>query len=199
MSETVSFIQITNPEVLQIQPRAGGAVPIISPEFKTATTIKIPEETRPSTIEENMSREFRVQTALDETESLESQEATLPNPLKDAMYMFSVSISSLIMMAAGHASMTQEYAEWTKKCLECVRDDFGNHPPNVQGILNHINYLQKNGQLGQPTANSGGKTTADERVASDTEGEGNEPTEEDNNEDKTIKTTTRLRLGSADG
>ncbi|CAH1378958.1 unnamed protein product [Tenebrio molitor] len=231
MSETISFIKTTNPEVFQIQPRPGGVLPINVSDFKPVDRpTEDPQQPPPSDlqaqVDEKISKDFRVMTALDETESLNSEDVTMPNPLKDAMYMFGVTVSSLIMMAANHPNIPPEYLDWTENCLSCIRDDFGNHPPNVQGILNHLKYLNRQGgDGGAPPADTGGdgggggggadsgggagaggggaegQDEGGEEGAGAAEGEeeGEEGGDEQGEEgDQTVKTTTRVKMGSRD-
>ncbi|KAJ3642335.1 hypothetical protein Zmor_025131 [Zophobas morio] len=193
-SQTISFIKSANPDIFSIRPRRGGILPF-DDDIVTSTRIEEEDFAQDfeSKLDEKISKEFRVQTALDEDDvSIDSEDATLPNPLKDAMYMFGVTISTLMMMASKQPDIPKNYMVWTKQCLECIRDDFGNHPPNVQGILNHIRFLDKSGGDGGAGETGGAKEGGDTTGGETT---GGETTDE---EDQTIRTTTKVKMGNED-
>lgn len=73
------------------------------------------------------------------------EDATEPESLN----LLPIAISCVMLMAAEVSSISEEYFTWTEKYLSCIKDEFGNHPPNVQGVLNHISYLQENDQRNQ--------------------------------------------------
>lgn len=175
LNET-SFVNQTNPEVFEIKPRPGGYVPIKTVDLKPAA-LKMTHE-----MVEKPSRDFRIQTALDESTSIPSLEPAIPNPLNDSVYMLGVTISNLIMMATNKSDIPEDYCDWTVKYLECIRDDFGNHPPNVQGILNHIHYLQSGGTVSGPS----------QAPAPPIQEEAPAETPED--EEQTVRSTTKVRL-----
>uniref|UniRef100_A0A6P7F5D7 Uncharacterized protein LOC114326486 n=1 Tax=Diabrotica virgifera virgifera TaxID=50390 RepID=A0A6P7F5D7_DIAVI len=64
-----------------------------------------------------------------------------PNPAQDAMDLLAITLSTVMLLAAGHAEIPKEHQRWTLSYLENVRDQFGNNPPNVRGIINHMNML----------------------------------------------------------
>lgn len=64
----------------------------------------------------------------------------LYNPFNDSVSMLSIVISTVLLMATD-SKIPCVHVDLTQKYLNCIRDEYGNHPPNVQGILNHIRYL----------------------------------------------------------
>lgn len=206
-SGSISFVKNTNPEILKVTPRPGGIIHIPT---STPKSVRLEDDIFgvqkefEAHIAEKVSKEFRVQTALDDAFSINSEDITLPNEIKDAMYMLGVTISSIILMAANH-SLSKEHIEWTKHCLESIRDDFGNHPPNVQGILNHMKTIQPAAE-----AEAEGEAGAEDEAGFETP----EPPDtargdefatvqasmvpEDELEEQTIRSTTRVRMGSRD-
>ncbi|XP_072377433.1 uncharacterized protein [Diabrotica undecimpunctata] len=64
-----------------------------------------------------------------------------PNPAQDAMDLLAITLSTVMLLAAGHAEIPKEHQRWTLSYLENVRDQFGNNPPNVRGIINHMKML----------------------------------------------------------
>lgn len=78
----------------------------------------------------------------------------------ESLNLLPITISCIMLMASEVPGIPEEYFTWTKMYLSCIKDEFGNHPPNVQGILNHIAYLEQEGQSNQ--GGSGKKNPEDE-------------------------------------
>lgn len=90
-------------------------------------------------------REIRLSRAVDETEwdlTDFDEDITIgvPNPAHDSMHMLTITLSTIMLMAADE-KIPDLHLQWTEKYLECIRDEFGRHPPNVQGILNYIKMI----------------------------------------------------------
>lgn len=140
-SETVSFVADNINEILKATPRRGTTIKK-SPQqellIEHSTPIKDSEQFLPFSVEEKISREFRIQAALEENESIDSKNATVSKPLANAAHMLSIAFSTIMMLAANHSNIPKEYLNWTTKCLENITDELGNYPPNVRGVLKHI-------------------------------------------------------------
>lgn len=63
----------------------------------------------------------------------------------DRVSMLAIAISCVMLMASEYPRIPDEYLEHTKNYLDCIKDETEGHPPNIQGILKHINYLRDNG------------------------------------------------------
>lgn len=59
--------------------------------------------------------------------------------------MLAVAISTVMLMASEYPRIPDEYLEYTKNYLDCIKDQNQQNPPNIKGILKHINYLRDNG------------------------------------------------------
>lgn len=66
----------------------------------------------------------------------------IPN---DNTSMLAIAISTVMLMASEYPRIPDEYLEYTKDYLDCIKDENEQNPPNVNGILKHINYLRDNG------------------------------------------------------
>lgn len=62
------------------------------------------------------------------------------NPVDDSITMLTTVISTILLMATD-SKIPCVHLDWTQKYLNCIKDENGNHPPNVQGILNHMRYI----------------------------------------------------------
>ncbi|XP_023013461.1 uncharacterized protein [Leptinotarsa decemlineata] len=98
------------------------------------------------------SREHRIHHALttvpwilfDDDEEYADEKPLQPNPLQDTIDMLAISITTIMLLAAGHKDISKDHLRWTLSYLECVRDEFGCNPPNVTGIINHIRMIDGN-------------------------------------------------------
>lgn len=59
--------------------------------------------------------------------------------------MLAIAISTVMLMASEYPKIPDEYLEYTKNYLECIKDGSEQGPPNIQGILKHIKYLRESG------------------------------------------------------
>lgn len=136
-AETNHFLFDTNNEILTATPRRGVVIKEPQQELfiQHSTPIKGSEHLFSVSVEEKLSREFRIQAALEENESIEPKNATISKPLADAAYMFSTTFSCIMMLAAGHTNIPKDYLNWTIKCLENITDDSGNCLPNIKNVL----------------------------------------------------------------
>lgn len=89
------------------------------------------------------SREFRLRRAIEETDwELTAVDETdtvvgISNVMHDTINMLAVSISCVMMMAAD-IKVPEDYLVWAQSYLQCIKDDEGLNPPNIQGIINEI-------------------------------------------------------------
>ncbi|XP_057663910.1 uncharacterized protein LOC130898545 [Diorhabda carinulata] len=88
-------------------------------------------------------REFRVTTAMISSpwalfDDTFEEFPKPPNPAQDVIDLLAITISTIMLLAAGHDSIPIEHQRWTLSYLENIRDEFGNNPPNVTGIINHL-------------------------------------------------------------
>ncbi|KAL1497254.1 hypothetical protein ABEB36_008248 [Hypothenemus hampei] len=99
---------------------------------------------------ETFPREYKVKQIVAATpwsvefdEYLESSEDSrrIPDPFQDSVDMLAMSISVIMLLSRGYDKISNTQYKWVISYLGCIRDEFGNIPPNVQGILNHINQL----------------------------------------------------------
>ncbi|ERL89970.1 hypothetical protein D910_07329 [Dendroctonus ponderosae] len=95
-------------------------------------------------------REFKVKQIIAATpwsvefdEYLEPSEESkrILDPFQDSVDMLAMSISVIMLLSKGYAEISNTHFKWVISYLDCIRDEFGQTPPNVQGILNHINQL----------------------------------------------------------
>ncbi|KAJ8920129.1 hypothetical protein NQ315_011786 [Exocentrus adspersus] len=93
------------------------------------------------------SREYRIKKAMSISpwflykDEEDPDNVLPPDPLHDSMTILSMAVSTIMLLAAGHRDIPREHLLWTLSYLECVKDDYGFAPPNVQGVLNHIRLL----------------------------------------------------------
>lgn len=66
-------------------------------------------------------------------------------PSNENTSMLAIAISTVMLMASEYPRIPDEYLEYTKDYLDCIKDENEQNPPNVAGILKHINYLLDNG------------------------------------------------------
>lgn len=137
-----------NPAILELEPIPGGFVRIKEDDQcrckKSSASVK-GAYSRSSRIDA-ATKEILVQQGLNEidwtTTATEPQHSVIGiyNPLNDSITMLSIVISTVLLMATD-SKIPCIHLDWTKKYLNCIKDEYGNHPPNVQGILNHIRLL----------------------------------------------------------
>lgn len=89
--------------------------------------------------------------------------------------LLAVAISTVMLMASEYPRIPDEYLEYTKNYLDCIKDGNEQHPPNIEGILKHIKYLRENG-LVRPIGEESKIDVVEDRGA-----EGIEPTAEEEN------------------
>ncbi|KAK5644909.1 hypothetical protein RI129_006209 [Pyrocoelia pectoralis] len=70
--------------------------------------------------------------------------------LEECDEMLAITISCVMMMAANATDIPEEYFIWADNYLSRVKDNLGEYPPNVKGVLNHIAFLRPN--LGEAVA-----------------------------------------------
>lgn len=69
----------------------------------------------------------------------------MPNdPVSNVMMILSITISSIMLMAVDYKDLSKDHLRWTLSYLECVKDEYGNYPPNVRGIMNQIKLIDEN-------------------------------------------------------
>lgn len=89
------------------------------------------------------SREDRIDAALDDEEwgcgtsttGLDESDLTCDD-------MLAITFSCVMLMASASDEISEEYFIWAENYLSCIKDEGGNYPTNVQGILNHIEFLR---------------------------------------------------------
>lgn len=83
----------------------------------------------------------------------------------DSLNMLAVTISCVMLMAA-EANVPEQHMKWAETYLKCIKTEEDNHPPNIQGILNHIRYLREPGRnKSRESVKSGGsRSKSKERV-----------------------------------
>lgn len=59
----------------------------------------------------------------------------------DSLNMLAVTISCVMLMASD-SKVPEEHMKWAETYLKCIKTEEDQHPPNIQGILNHIRYLK---------------------------------------------------------
>ncbi|XP_044754171.1 uncharacterized protein LOC123313375 [Coccinella septempunctata] len=146
---TPSILNKTNPEIFTTKPRPGGL--IVSLDNDGGDHPLFDEFDVAVDLYKTTSREYRLTAALEESnwsmEDSEGQEESVaaPDPLSDCLDMLAVTISTIMFLAADASSeLTKEQLNWTIQYLKCIQDEFGNVPPNVRGILNHLKHLYNN-------------------------------------------------------
>lgn len=70
----------------------------------------------------------------------EFQQIGIANLSEDNIQMLQIVISTTLLLASD-LKVPCVHLEWTRYYLECIKDEYGNRPPNIQGILNHIRYV----------------------------------------------------------
>lgn len=91
----------------------------------------------------NTSREFRLRRAIEETDwELTAVDETdtvvgISSQLHDTINMLAVTVSCVMLMAAD-LKVPEDYLVWSQNYLQCIKDDEGTNPPNVQGLLSEI-------------------------------------------------------------
>lgn len=63
------------------------------------------------------------------------------DPFQDSVDMLAMTISVIMLLSRGYGQISKTHFKWVISYLDCIRDEFGQTPPNVQGILNYINQL----------------------------------------------------------
>lgn len=79
--------------------------------------------------------------------------------------MLAVTISCVMLMAS-ESKVPEQHMKWAENYLKCIKTDDGNHPPNIQGILNHIRYLREPGgnKSRESVRSSGSRSKSREKV-----------------------------------
>lgn len=67
----------------------------------------------------------------------------ISDPVYDTMNLLATTISCVMLLASGVNNMPEDYLIWTEQYLECIKNPDGRHPPNILGILNHIQLLKQ--------------------------------------------------------
>lgn len=106
----------------------------------------------------NISRRCKIKQAVTFTpwnymETREKEGTIKPNPKKNVMDLLSTTIGA-VMCLATNSNCPQQNLKWAFSYLDLIKDEYGQSPPNVQGILNHIqqvargikSYLNKSGE-----------------------------------------------------
>lgn len=89
------------------------------------------------------------------------QSIVMPNdPVSNVKMILSIVISTIMLLSVGYKDITKDHLRWTLSYLECVKDELGNYPPNVRGIMNHIKVIDD-------TLESFNETEVDEAVLMD--------------------------------
>lgn len=89
------------------------------------------------------SREFRLKRAIEETDwevtAVDETDTVvgISTILQDTINMLAVTISCVMMMAAD-LRVPEDYLVWAQSYLQCIRDEEGTNPPNIQGLINEI-------------------------------------------------------------
>lgn len=97
------------------------------------------------------SREFRISRAYPEWSDSEMEAEGMHDPVADSMSMLATTISCVMLLAAGVHQIPEEYYIWTERYLDCMRDPQMRYPPNILGILNHIEMLRQGKKDPPPT------------------------------------------------
>ncbi|KAJ8942759.1 hypothetical protein NQ314_009970 [Rhamnusium bicolor] len=93
------------------------------------------------------SRQYRIKTVVNSApwvlfDEQEEQDNPLPpDPVHDSLTILAITITTIMLMAAKHSDIPKEHLRWALSYLECVKDEYGNAPPNVRGIMNNIKLL----------------------------------------------------------
>lgn len=72
-------------------------------------------------------------------------DSTMDTSSAENASMLAIVISTVMLMASEYPRIPDEFLEYTKNYLECIKDGSEEGPPNIQGILKHIKYLRDNG------------------------------------------------------
>ncbi|KAF7265836.1 uncharacterized protein LOC143193961 [Rhynchophorus ferrugineus] len=67
--------------------------------------------------------------------------ARVVDPFQDSVDMLAMTISIIMLLSKGYDKISESHFKWTLSYLKCIKDEFGQTPPNIQGILNHINQV----------------------------------------------------------
>ncbi|XP_050311182.1 uncharacterized protein LOC126746831 [Anthonomus grandis grandis] len=118
-----------------------------APTRKSLLTVTTTSNTAKELDIDSCPREFKVKQIIAATpwsvefdEYLEPPEdlKRIPDPFQDSVDMLAMSISVIMLLARGYQGITETHYKWIWSYLECIKDEFGKTPPNVQGVLNHI-------------------------------------------------------------
>lgn len=77
----------------------------------------------------------------DEFSERTEENQRIPDPFQDSVDMLAMSISVIMLLSRGYDQISETQFKWVISYLDCIRDEFGQRPPNIQGLLNHINEM----------------------------------------------------------
>lgn len=77
----------------------------------------------------------------DEFSERTEENQRIPDPFQDSVDMLAMSISVIMLLSRGYDQISETQFKWVISYLDCIRDEFGQRPPNIQGLLNHVNEM----------------------------------------------------------
>ncbi|XP_060520615.1 uncharacterized protein LOC132698516 [Cylas formicarius] len=153
------FLNETNPEIFAAIPRPGGLAnikipvkskPPLADSSRRHSLITVQLQDTLRTDKENYARHHKIQQSLASVpwsielgDLAEDREKTnwLADTFQDSVDLLSILMSTVMLLSKRHEKIPENFYRWSLAYLKCVKDDFGRAPPNVQGIINHINYI----------------------------------------------------------
>ncbi|XP_066139862.1 uncharacterized protein [Euwallacea fornicatus] len=114
---------------------------------KSLLTVATKQEEPLGLDEDQLPRDYKVKQAIAATpwavefdEFAEvGEQLNLSDLFQGSVDMLAISISIIMLLSRGYPAITDTQYKWLISYLNCIRDEFGRVPPNVQGVLNHIN------------------------------------------------------------
>ncbi|XP_030754299.1 uncharacterized protein LOC115881077 [Sitophilus oryzae] len=80
-------------------------------------------------------------TEFDQYHAPSEYSARMVDPFQDCVDMLAMTISIIMLLSKNYEKISESHYKWTLSYLKCIKDEFGQVPPNIQGILNHINQV----------------------------------------------------------
>ncbi|CAH1970234.1 unnamed protein product [Acanthoscelides obtectus] len=135
-----------------------------------------------------VSRDYRIRNAMQtapwvlfsDMDTGDDDQRAAPDPSQDIVDLLAATFSVVMVMANGKGGdIPRNHLRWALSFLENVKDEFGNAPPNVQGIINNIKLIDdKLVSYNEGAETAGDGSGGDVLAGTEPEPEPEPPTEE---------------------